>query len=68
MRNKIVSFQVLRAISITLIFLSHCEDLIRVNEINCLKYLGCAGVSLFIALSGFLTAMKYNDADNPKAI
>lgn len=59
--NKIQSFQALRAIAIFLIFLSHCSFLINVNNINRLNYLGAAGVSLFIALSGFLAAMKYTE-------
>lgn len=68
MKNKIQSFQLIRAVAITLIFLSHCENLMRINDINCLKYLGGAGVSIFIALSGFLTAKKYDDLDNSSAI
>ena len=67
MKNKSVSFQILRAIAITFIFLSHCENLIRINDINTLKYLGSAGVSVFIALSGFLSAMKYDNADKLSA-
>lgn len=59
MKNKIYSIQVLRAVAITLIFLSHCDNLVCVNDTNCLIYLGAAGVSIFIALSGFLCARQY---------
>ena len=51
--NKIRSFQILRAAAATMIFLSHC--------VPGLGWWGGTGVSLFIALSGFLAVMKYKD-------
>ncbi len=59
--KKIESFQFLRIIAVILVFLSHCERLININGENVLKYLGATGVSIFIALSGFLAAWKYSD-------
>ena len=48
----------MRGVAIALIFLSHCEHLLKINDINVLMYWGAAGVSLFIALAGFLVARK----------
>lgn len=59
MKNRIQYFQMLRAVGMTLIFFSHCDYLVQVNNKNALAYLGCAGVSIFISLSGFLTRLKY---------
>lgn len=64
MQNKIVSFQILRAFAIALIFLSHCEYLARIRNANAIMYWGALGVSLFIALGGFLAARKYRDLRN----
>lgn len=61
LKDKIRSFQILRTVAMCLIFLSHCDYLVLKNNDNVLMYLGGAGVSLFIALSGFLAATKdYN--------
>ena len=62
MKNKIESFQVLRGIAILIIFASHCNNLIVIGGQNRLMYLGGCGVSVFIALSGFLAAYKYSEA------
>ena len=56
MQNKIAAFQGLRGWAIFLVFLSHCSQLYNINGVNRLVYFGCAGVSIFIILSGFLTA------------
>lgn len=60
MTNKIESFQALRAIAIFMIFLSHCNSLWIADGVNKLDCLGAPGVSLFIILSGFLTAYSYD--------
>ncbi len=55
--SKILSIQGIRAFAFLLIFISHCDYLI-VSELgkNPLGYLGGWGVSIFLILSGYLSA------------
>ena len=68
MRNRIESFQVVRGIAVALVFLSHCEKILYINEANRLMYLGGMGVSIFIAMSGFLEAYKYSEKEPSNAL
>ena len=62
-KNIIISFQLLRFFAPVLIFISHTNELFGFENGITLKYLGCASVSLFIALSAYLTYLT-NDNYN----
>lgn len=68
MKKRIDSFQILRGVAILLIFLSHCNDLISIDGKNRLMYFGGCGVSIFVALSGFLEAYKYSGVNPPSGM
>lgn len=62
--KKLQTIQVLRVLSILLIFLSHCSELMVINGQNALSKWGGAGVSIFVAISGFLSAYNYLNKEN----
>lgn len=62
--KRISAIQFLRVFSICLIFLSHCSELVVINGQNVLSKWGGAGVSIFIAISGFLSAYNYLNKEN----
>lgn len=55
MNKKVLSLQTLRAIAFILVFCSHCTFISIFPSTW-----GAVGVSVFIILSGFVTALKYN--------
>lgn len=59
---KIVNYQGLRGIAFLLIFISHCAFSVNEHGLNSTSYFGAFGVSLFIILSGFLTAHNHYDS------
>lgn len=62
-KDKVISFQLLRVFAAVLVFTSHCDELVQFSNDYKLMFFGCAGVSLFLTLSGFLSAFTYeNDA------
>lgn len=61
--KKIIFFQYLRCIGFLLIFFSHCQGMLMIGGHSGLARWGGAGVTIFITLSGFLTALKFQQTD-----
>ena len=62
--KKLKCYQGLRGIAFLLIFVSHCTFSINAQGTNSTAYFGAFGVSLFIALSGFLTVYNHYETDD----
>ena len=63
-KEKVLSFQGLRALAIICVFVSHCNNLLlNSSGTNAFTYFGAFGVQCFIIVSGFLSVMRYSGSD-----